>query len=64
LIGATIDDKINRLTTFDIARINTHLEAALDNTTGSGDHWILMAYSLNMVLEQTAQLRQWNWLKG
>lgn len=38
-----MNKKIKRLTANDIARINTHLEAALDNTTGSGDHWILMS---------------------
>lgn len=38
-----MDDKIKNLTASDIARINTHLETALDNTTGSGDHWILMS---------------------
>ncbi|GAB4431921.1 MAG: hypothetical protein Kow0031_13180 [Anaerolineae bacterium] len=27
----------------DIARISTHLDAALDNDAGSGDHWILMS---------------------
>lgn len=38
-----MDDRIKRLTVADISRISTHLDTALDNTTGSGDHWILMS---------------------
>ena len=27
----------------DVVKIKIHFEAAMDNTTGSGDHWILMS---------------------
>lgn len=38
-----MDNRIKRLSAADIARISTHLDTALDNDSGSGDHWILMS---------------------
>ena len=38
-----MDEKIKQLTAAKIANIQVHLDAALDNDHGSGDHWILMS---------------------
>lgn len=35
--------KVATLSRYDIDDIETHLYAALENESGSGDHWILMS---------------------
>jgi hypothetical protein len=35
--------KVAKLSDTDIWDIQAHFDRALDNTSGSGDHWILMA---------------------
>ena len=43
----TMDDQIKHFNSSNIADIQVHLDAALDNDEGSGDHWILMSCFVN-----------------